>query len=93
MAHRGVVVVAADGTSVAALDLPGVDLHEVRDAPGLAALLVEHAGGLAGAAFIAEWEAEIVAAVGPLEGLAARRAADAIAGLALGQAPGRGGGP
>ncbi len=84
-ARRPVIAVTADGTSVASQDLPGLNLPEVGDAPGLAALIVDHARDVAGAAFIADRKAAISAAVGPLDGLAARRAADAIAGLAKGQ--------
>lgn len=77
-ARRPVAAVAADGTSVASDELAFLSLPEVLDARELASLIVELSNRSRAAAFIAEREAAIVEAVGPVDGLAARRTADAI---------------
>ena len=77
-ARRPVIAIAADGSSVARIELSDLDLPETDNARELARLIVAYTGDAAAEEFMNERQAGIVRAVGPVDGLAARRAAAAI---------------
>ncbi len=81
-AHRPVIAVAADGTSVASVELPDLGLPEVDNSTHLAKLILELLNEEARSVFIARRYGAIVDAVGPIDGHNALRAAEAISAIA-----------